>query len=147
MVSFAGMTKARPPWWLVISATVLVATSKVLLWRMRTTKVLLLLAGRRRRHRRAALDADAAARSVAMASRVLRADCLPRAVALAALLQRGGAPPAVVLGCRFYGPNQWGAHAWVEVGGRRFDPVDHEAHTELARLTAERGWAVVGGKL
>lgn len=120
-------------------ATVVVALSKVLLTKLRTATVLNLLAGSTTRGS-GDLDPDMAARSVAAASRWLRADCLPQAVALAALLQRNGRSPAVVLGCRFYGPNRWGAHAWVETEGRRFDSLEHTAHTELARLTASSRW-------
>jgi hypothetical protein len=130
--------------WLLVIATVAVALSKLLLVRLRTTTVLTLLAGRRSRSR-AGLDADAAARSVALAARLLHADCLPQAVALATLLQRSGTTPTVVLGCRLYGPSRWGAHAWVEAGGRRFDPLADEGHTELARLDAAGNWTVRPG--
>lgn len=118
--------------------------SKLLLLKLRTTTVLNLLAGSRPRRPRE-MDPDVAARAVAAASRLLRADCLPQAIALAALLQRGGQSPAVVLGCRFYGPNRWGAHAWVETEGKRFDSVEGAEHTELARLTASGRWQVGSG--
>lgn len=118
----------------------LVGLSKLLLVKLRTSVVLNLLAGSRT-GRGTGLDPDMAARSVAVAGRLLRADCLPQAIAFAALLQRHGESPAVVLGCRFYGPSRWGAHAWVENGGRRFDALDEEGtHTELARLTASGRW-------
>lgn len=138
------MSEPRPPWWLLGVATFTVALSKLLLVRLRTTTVLTLLAGRRNRSVRG-VDADLAARSVAAAGRLLRADCLPQAVALATLLQRGGAAPTVVLGCRFYGPSRWGAHAWVEAGGSTFDPLAGEEHTELARLNAADRWEVRPG--
>lgn len=118
----------------------LVAISKLLLMKWRAPAVLNLLAGSRPRRARG-LDPDMAARSVAAASRLVRADCLPQAIALAALLQRDGRSPAVVLGCRFYGPSRWGAHAWVETDGKRFDTLaEHAEHTELARLTASSRW-------
>lgn len=125
-------------------ATATVGLSRLLLVKMRTTTVLALVAGRRAAGGRG-IDAELAARSVASAARLLRADCLPQAVALAALLQRGGAAPTVVLGCRLYGPGRWGAHAWVEAGGRSFDPLDGEQHAELARLTAADRWEVRPG--
>lgn len=139
------MPEPRPPWWLLIIATVMVTLSKLFLVRLRATTVLTILAGRRRAGSRRVLDADLAARSVAAGGRLVRADCLPQAVALAALLQRAGPPPAVVLGCRFYGASRWGAHAWVEADGKRFDPLAHEAHAELARLTAAGRWQVRPG--
>lgn len=122
----------------------MVALSKVMLARLRTTTVLTALAGPSRAGQRRLLDADLAARSVAAAGRILRADCLPQAVALAALLQRGGSDPTVVLGCRLYGSNQWGAHAWVEMDGRRFDSLPGQQHSELARLSAVGRWRVEG---
>ena len=122
-----------------MAAAALVALSKLLLMKLRTTTVLRLVAGYRSRRPRG-VDPDMAARSVASASRLLRADCLPQAVALAAILQRSGRSPAVVLGCRFYGPSRWGAHAWVEADGKRFDSLEHTEHAELARLTASGRW-------
>lgn len=122
------------------TATLLVAVSKLLLTKWRTSAVLNLLAGSRTR-RGKGLDPDLAAQSVAAASGWLRANCLPQAIALAALLQRNGKSPAVVIGCRLYGPGRWGAHAWVEADGKRFDTLDeHAEHTELARLTASSRW-------
>lgn len=118
--------------------------SKLLLVKLRATTVLNVLAGSRT-GRSGGLDPDMAARAVAGASRLFRADCLPQAIALAALLQRDGHSPAVVLGCRLYGPSRWGAHAWVEIEGRRFDPLEGAEHTELARLTAFGRWQVRPG--
>lgn len=138
------MPDRPPPWWLPGAAAVTVALSKVLLARLPTTTVLTALAGRRRAGSHGSVDPALAARSVAAAARRLRADCLPQAVALAALLQRGGSEPTVVLGCRFYGPSQWGAHAWVEVDGERFDPLPGPEHTELGRLSAAGRWRVEG---
>ena len=138
------MSEPRPPWWLLGVATLMVALAKLLLVKLRTTTVLALLAGRRSGPGRG-VDANLAARSVAAAGRLLRADCLPQAVALAALLQRGGSAPAVILGCRFYGPSRWGAHAWVEADGRSYDLLAGEEHTELARLTAADRWEVRPG--
>lgn len=134
------MPEPRPPWWLLAAAAVMVAMSKLLLTKLRTATVLSLLAGRGQPPRRRDLDPYMAARSVAAAGRLLRADCLPQAVALAALLQRAGTSPSVVLGCRFYGPSRWGAHAWVESGGERFDQLASEDHAELARLSAASRW-------
>lgn len=136
------MPERPPPWWLKAAAAVTVAVSKVLLTRLPTPTVLTALAGRGRARERRLIDPGAAASSVAAAGRILRADCLPQAVALAALLQRGGSDPTVVLGCRLYGPNQWGAHAWVEVGDERFDPLPGQEHSELARLSAAGHWRV-----
>ena len=119
-----------------------VASSKILLTRLRTTTVLRVLAGSRGFRPGARIDASAAAASVAAAARLLRADCLPQAVALASLLQRCGGAPTVVLGCRLYAPSRWGAHAWVEVAGERFDSLGDETHTELARLSGASGWKV-----
>lgn len=138
------MPDRPPPWWLSASATVVVALAKLLLTRLRTTTVLTALAGADRSRLRGRVDPDQAATSVATAARILRAECLPQAVALAALLQRGGASPTVVLGCRFYGENSWGAHAWVEVDGRRFDPLAGHEHAELGRLSAAGRWRVEG---
>lgn len=134
----------RPPWWLLTVATLTVALAQLLLVKLRTTTVLTVLAGSRSGNGRR-LDTDAAARSVAMAGRLLRADCLPQAVALAAMLQRGGTTPTVVLGCRFYGPSRWGAHAWVEADGKRFDSLAGQRHAEIARLTASSRWEVRPG--
>lgn len=129
----------------MIIATLTVAVSKLLLVKLRTTTVLTLLAGRWRGGRPLPIDSELAARAVAAGARLVHADCLPQAVALAALLQRSGTAPAVVLGCRYYGPSRWGAHAWVEADGKRFDPLAHEAHAELARLTAAGRWEVRPG--
>lgn len=138
------MPDRPPPWWLSAAATVLVALAKLLLTRLRTTSVLRALAGPDRTRLRGRLDAGQAAASVATAARIVRAECLPQAVALAALLQRGGQSPTVVLGCRFYGENNWGAHAWVEADGRSFDPLAGQEHAELGRLTAAGRWRVEG---
>lgn len=119
----------------------MVALSKLLLLRLRTTTVLAMLAGNRSRHG-GDLDTGSAARAVAMAARLLGADCLPQSVALASLLQRWGGSPTVVLGCRLYGPGRWGAHAWVETDGKRFDSLGDVEHAELARLSAARRWEV-----
>jgi hypothetical protein len=91
------------------------------------------------------VDEDQALRAVRRAGAVFRADCLPQAIALTALLHRDGATPELVLGCRRYGPNQWGAHAWVEVNGLTLDPVEQPHHAVLARLSAAKTWEVGPG--
>jgi hypothetical protein len=95
-------------------------------------------------HRGAAqgIDEGQAMTAVRRSGRVFRADCLPQAIALTALLHRGGAAPELVLGCRRYGPNQWGAHAWVEINGHTLDPVEQPDHAALARLSAAKKWEV-----
>jgi Transglutaminase-like superfamily len=127
-------------------AGALVIAARVLLWRCSTPTVLRLLAGGRsgpgRRGRGVATDPHQATRAVQAFGNRVRAGCLPQSIALAAVLQRGGSEPTLVLGCRYYAPKAWGAHAWVEVAGERFDPVAQPDHAELARLKAANGWQI-----
>jgi len=105
----------------------------------------LLASGRVRSSRR--VDDEAALVAVRRAGRVWGAACLAQSVSLASMLHRRGDDPVVVLGCRRQGDGEWTAHAWVEVAGRRLEPVVSAAHSELARLEAARGWqpAATGG--
>jgi len=88
----------------------------------------------------AVVDPHDAMRAVQRAGRLLRATCLAQSMALTTLLERDGQHPSLVLGCRRYGDNAWGAHAWVEVGTAVFEPVQAASHIELARLSAAGGW-------
>lgn len=105
--------------------------------------VLRLLASRRPRFSRR-VDDEAALAAVRRAGRVWGAACLAQSVGLASMLHRRGDDPVVVLGCRRQGDGEWTAHAWVEVAGRRLEPVVSAAHSELARLEAARGWRPAG---
>lgn len=88
------------------------------------------------------VDEGQALIAVRRAGRVFGAECLPQAIALTCLLYRAGAAPELVLGCRRYGPTQWGAHAWVEVDGHALDPVEQPDHAALARLSATTKWEI-----
>jgi hypothetical protein len=101
--------------------------------------VLRLLASRRARSPRQ-VDDQVALAAVRRAGRVWGATCLAQSVGLASMLHRRGDDAAVVLGCRRQPDGEWTAHAWVEVAGRRLEPVVSVAHSELARLEAARGW-------
>jgi hypothetical protein len=122
---------------------VLVGSARLLLARRGPSEVLRRLAGdAASRGTAQSVDEGRALIAVRRAGRVFRADCLPQAIALACLLHRGGATPELVLGCRRYGPNQWGAHAWVDVDGHTLDPVEQPDHAPLARLSATTKWEV-----
>jgi hypothetical protein len=130
-------------WRVGVRAAVLVGLARLLLTRCGPSEVLRRLAGEdARRGAALGIDEGQALTAVRRAGRVFRADCLPQAIALTALLHRGGGGPELILGCRRYGPNQWGAHAWVEIGGRTLDPVEQPDHAALARLSATKQWEV-----
>lgn len=124
-------------------AAVLVVTARVLLWKWPTPAVLRLLAGGPGQSRRP-LDPSAAVSVVRRAGRLSGAACLAQAVALAAMLQRRGSEPAVVLGCRRQGDQDWSAHAWVELDGARLEPLVQPPHAVLTRLRADKGWQLSG---
>ncbi|CAN5670651.1 hypothetical protein BH20ACT2_BH20ACT2_05280 [soil metagenome] len=83
--------------------------------------------------RRRAVSPERRMRAVQRAGRVVGGACLEQSLALAELLVRDGHRPELVLGCRRYGPGEWGAHAWVEVDGRHLEPVVAPEHQELDR--------------
>ena len=125
-----------------VAALLGVGLAKLLLRRVRTPTVLRFLAGGGKAIVKRRTDPDLAAAAVARAARTLGAECLPQSVALTAVLQRTGAAPSLVIGCRRHSAGLWGAHAWVEVNGRRFDPLAHEEHEELCRLSAAGRWQI-----
>lgn len=114
----------------------------MILLRLRGMVVALRLLARRRRGPRD-LDPVAALGAVRSAGSRLGARCLAQSVALAALLARDGNDPVIVLGCRRYGAQEWGSHAWVECAGDILEPVVADAHAELARCAAAEGWVPV----
>ena len=85
------------------------------------------------------LDPGRIAFTVGRVSQMLHIDCLPRSVALAAMLERAGAHPVLILGCRRGEDAAWVAHAWVEVDGRPLD-AGAGAFMPLARLSAAGAW-------
>ena len=89
---------------------------------------------------RGAPDAGQAMAAVQRAGRMAHATCLPQSVALVALLARPGTEPRLVLGCRRYDDQEWGAHAWVEIDGVVLDVVPSGTHQELAILDRARNW-------
>jgi hypothetical protein len=119
-----------------VRALLLVAAARVLLRRHDTTWTLRRLA---RRDVMPVVPADALI-AVQRAGRLARAACLAQSVALTALLERGGAAPVLVLGCRRYEDRRWGAHAWVVLEGTVWEPVPAGAHEELAQLSAADAW-------
>ena len=128
---------------LAARATALVGLARVLLKRRDASEVLRRLAGgAARRTPSRSLHPDEALVAVRRAGRLTGGECLPQSIALAALLQRGGESPVVVLGCRRYGPQEWGAHAWVELGEGRYDPLWQPEHAALARLSAAHDWRI-----
>ena len=128
---------------LAVRATALVVLARLLLKRRDASEVLRRLAGGGPGHGPARdVHPDEALVAVRRAGRITGGECLPHSIALAALLQRGGQSPVVVLGCRRYGPQEWGAHAWVEVGGGRYDPLWQPDHAALARLSAAHDWRI-----
>jgi hypothetical protein len=127
---------------ITLRALCLVAAARVLLTRCPTPTVLRLLSRRRGHVAKHGIDHAAALGAVRRVGPRLGANCLPQSVALAALLQRHGDDPTLILGCRRYGDRDWGAHAWVEVGGRRLEPLVEPEHAELARLPAAQNWEI-----
>lgn len=129
-------------WLLNGSAFLTVAAARVLLKTTKTQTALRVLAGSHPIRQDPRVTPQAAADAVAKAGGLLRAACLAQSVALAAVLQRTGSAPILVIGCRRYAAERWGAHAWVEVNGRRFDPLSLEQHEELCRVSAEGRWQI-----
>lgn len=78
--------------------------------------------------------------AVRRAGRLLGANCLTQSIALTAALARAGVNPKLVLGCRRYDAQNWGAHAWVIVGDEMFDPLPSGPHAALAELSAAGDW-------
>lgn len=66
---------------------------------------------------------------------VLGATCLPRSIALARVVASHGTPAEIVLGVTRV--DGFGAHAWVEAGGLRFDPshFPEDAYQPTGRFT------------
>ncbi|HVV38246.1 MAG TPA: lasso peptide biosynthesis B2 protein [Acidimicrobiales bacterium] len=85
-------------------------------------------------------DADAAMRAVRRVSRLLGANCLTQSVALTVAAARAGLDPELILGCRRYGDNKWGAHAWMVLAGRTYDPLPSGEHQALATISAGTSW-------
>lgn len=79
-------------------------------------------------------------RAVRRAARVVGGNCLAQSVALTAALTRAGEDTTLVLGCRRYGSEEWGAHAWVRARNTTFDPRPSGAHQALAQLSAATEW-------
>jgi hypothetical protein len=125
---------------LYVRAGLTVVAARVLLRRRDTTEVLRRLTG----ETQATEGADASRMLVAVrrTGRLCGANCLARSVALTVLLHRAGERPALVLGCRRYDDGRWGAHAWVDANGRKFELVPAGAHEELAQLDAAHDWVV-----
>lgn len=120
----------------------MVVAARILLKTRTTTAVLRLLAGRRPFPPDQVPDPISVLAAVRRAGRLVGADCLPQSVALAATLRRHGVEPVLVLGCRRIAPQEWGAHAWVELDGARLEPLEAPEHTELARLTPAANWEI-----
>jgi len=75
------------------------------------------------------------------AQRVLgRRTCLEEAVVIASVLTRHGRRPTIIVGCRRLGDGVWGAHAWTEVDGVRYDQQPAQDHQALARYAAASNW-------
>jgi hypothetical protein len=55
------------------------------------------------------------------------------------MLQRSGAKPVLILGCRRGEDATWTAHAWVELEDEALDAGASE-YLPLARLSAEGEW-------
>ena len=115
-----------------------VVAARVLLRRHDTTATLRRLV--RSASPRGARDSGQAMTAVQRAGRIAHASCLPQSVALVALLARQGTEPRLVLGCRRYDDQEWGAHAWVEIDGLVLDVVPSGTHQELAVLDRVRNW-------
>jgi hypothetical protein len=108
-----------------------------LLRRRRTTQAIRALI--RRGPRVEGSDARGMAYTVRRISEKLHIDCLPQSVALAAMLERAGANPVLILGCRRSDDAAWVAHAWVEVAGEPLD-AGASAFMRLAQLSADGAW-------
>jgi hypothetical protein len=108
-----------------------------LLRRGRTTQAIRTLI--RRGPRVDGLAPSGIAYTVRRISQKLHIDCLPQSVALAAMLERAGAKPVLILGCRRSDDAAWVAHAWVEIDGDALD-AGASAFMPLARLSADGAW-------
>ncbi|HUR79007.1 MAG TPA: lasso peptide biosynthesis B2 protein [Acidimicrobiales bacterium] len=92
-------------------------------------------------HRRwDAIAPDDGLRAVRRAARIVPANCLAQSIALTVAFESAGASPMLVLGCRRYESNKWGAHAWVRVGDEVLDPRPSGPHSALAALDAGTDW-------
>jgi hypothetical protein len=136
------VARTRLPIVVELRAMLLVVAARSLLKMRPTTVVLRMLARRRATLAPGAVEPLRALAAVRRAGRLAGGDCLPQSVALAAMLRRQGAEPVLVLGCRRLGPQEWGAHAWVELNGARLEPLEAPDHTELARLTPAADWEI-----
>lgn len=123
---------------LQLRMTALLAATKRSLRRRDTTDTLRRLA--REGHATGSFDADEGLRAVRRASRALGANCLSQSVALAAACRRAGLNPEVILGCRRYGDGKWGAHAWIVLDARVYDPLPSGEHQALASISAGTNW-------
>jgi hypothetical protein len=85
-------------------------------------------------------DAPRALGAVRRASRVLGANCLSQSVTLTVAARRAGQDPELILGCRRYPDGVWGAHAWIVLEGRVYDPLPSGAHQALASISAGTRW-------
>jgi hypothetical protein len=85
-------------------------------------------------------DADDAMRAVRRASRLMAANCLAQSVALTVACTRAGGSPELILGCRRYGDGKWGAHAWIVLESRVYDPLPSGEHQALASISAGTQW-------
>jgi hypothetical protein len=85
-------------------------------------------------------DPTAALRAVRRASRALRGNCLSQSVALTVAARRAGHDPELILGCRRYPDGVWGAHAWIVLDGRVYDPLPSGEHQALASISAGTRW-------
>jgi hypothetical protein len=65
--------------------------------------------------------------------------CLAQSIAVLGLLSSREHDPELVLGCRLT-DRGWVAHAWVDCGGARLEPVPGGAQLELGRYRRERRW-------
>jgi hypothetical protein len=122
---------------LQLRITVLLAATKRSLRRRDTTGTLRLLADQ---GSWSPFDADDGLRAVRRAARVLGANCLAQSVALTVASTRAGLDPELILGCRRYGGGQWGAHAWITLGARVYDPLPSGEHQALASISAGTAW-------
>jgi len=85
-------------------------------------------------------DAGRSLRAVRRASRALGGNCLSQSVALTVAARRAGEDPELILGCRRYPDGVWGAHAWVVLNGRVYDPLPSGEHQALASISAGTRW-------
>lgn len=122
---------------LQLRMTALLAATKRSLRRRDTTATLRRFSGTRRW---ASFDADDGLRAVRRAARALGANCLSQSVALTVACRRAGLDPELILGCRRYGDGKWGAHAWIVLESRVYDPLPSGDHQALASISAGTQW-------